>query len=94
MQSIKKLIAKQINKMQLSDVVMGLVINEDGKPLQIEVDQRYILPPIEDEALSAQIFVEALTVQGQLIKDDTVIMLRRAGSQKYYIWMLLLAILP
>ena len=83
--TIKKQINKQINQLQLADVLTGLVINEDGKPLQIEVDQRYILPPVEDAQLSAQIFVEALTLKGQLIQGDTVIMIKRAGSQLFYI---------
>ena len=58
--TIKRAIKKQINQMQLCDVVMGVVVNES--PLQIEIDQRYILPPVADAALSAQIFVLARDV--------------------------------
>jgi len=58
--SIKKAIKKQINQLQLCDVMMGVVVNES--PLQIEIDQRYILPPVPDAALSAQIFVLARDV--------------------------------
>jgi len=83
MESIKRQIAKHINQLQLADVVMGLVVKDN--PLMIEVDQRYILPPVEDANLSAQIFVEALTVKRQLLEGDTVIMIKRAGSQKFYI---------
>jgi hypothetical protein len=131
--SIKNAIKKQINQLQLCDVVVGVVIK--ASPLMIEVDQRFILPPTEDAALSAQIFVlsrdvtdykvemsvdhqtenetahthaiqdtftgggsslptshrhgyvgrKVFKVHNALKEGERVLMIKRAGSQKYYI---------
>jgi len=83
MSKIRNTVKSQINQMQLSDVIIGVVTKDN--PLMIDIDQRYILPPKEDAVLSDQLFVQALTIKGQLIEDDKVIMIKRAGSQKYYI---------
>ena len=122
---MKRAIKSQINQMQLCDVVMGVVTNKS--PLMIEIDQRYILPPTPDAALSSQIFVLSRNVTEHKIEmtvdhkteDETehihpmgggatthrhdykgrkvfivhkglevgerVIMVKRKGSQKYYI---------